>query len=195
MVAAAAVPAPISIRIGNCSQVETYPMSMDLMVLNADEGRAFALEDLNTDFFNTHPEWNMRWVPVPTGMIPQVLHSDPSISSFFDVYLDMVPGLPPLLPGQILLAREHSGYYDTLASAGGPPTVGNADFWEYEIHGQPINGNVTDDGHVDVIDLLWFVDAFGSVTGDPNYDPLCDFNFDGSVDVIDLLMMVDFFGW
>jgi hypothetical protein len=47
---------------------------------------------------------------------------------------------------------------------------------------------------VDVVDLLYFVDAFGSVPGDGNYNPACDFNHDDSVDVVDLLMLVDNFG-
>jgi hypothetical protein len=44
------------------------------------------------------------------------------------------------------------------------------------------------------VDLLFLVDAFGSVLGDANYDPACDFNSDDSVDVVDLLMLVDNFG-
>ncbi len=187
--------APQYIRIGNTSGVETFPISMDLMVLDADEGRAFPLENLNTAFFESHPEWNRRWVPVPPLMLPPYLPSDDTVSSFFDIFLEQVPGLPPLKPGQILLARQHSGYYDILTGPDSAPTQGNADFWQYEIHGQPLPGDVTDEGHVDVVDLLWLVDAFGSVTGDPNYDPLCDFNFDGTVDVVDLLWLVQFFGW
>ena len=57
-----------------------------------------------------------------------------------------------------------------------------------------VPGDVDADGHVDVVDLLWLVDAFGSVTGDANYDARCDFNSDGSVDVVDLLTMVENFG-
>jgi hypothetical protein len=57
-----------------------------------------------------------------------------------------------------------------------------------------VPGDVDGDGHVDVVDLLYFVDAFGSVTGDSNYDPRCDFNSDGSVDVVDLLILVENFG-
>jgi hypothetical protein len=38
------------------------------------------------------------------------------------------------------------------------------------------------------------VDAFGSVTGDANYNPASDFNSDGSVDVVDLLILVENFG-
>jgi hypothetical protein len=55
-------------------------------------------------------------------------------------------------------------------------------------------GDVNGDHSVDVVDLLWLVDAFGSVTGDANYNPDCDFNSDGSVDVVDLLYMVENFG-
>jgi hypothetical protein len=57
-----------------------------------------------------------------------------------------------------------------------------------------VPGDVDLDGHVDVVDLLWLVDAFGSLSGDPNFDPRCDFNSDGSVDVVDLLYMVENFG-
>lgn len=57
-----------------------------------------------------------------------------------------------------------------------------------------LSGDVNHDSHVDVIDLLYVVDAFGSTNGDGNYNPDCDFNSDGSVDVIDLLMLVDNFG-
>jgi hypothetical protein len=38
------------------------------------------------------------------------------------------------------------------------------------------------------------VDAFGSLNGDPNYDPTCDFNNDNAVDVVDLLTLVENFG-
>lgn len=55
-------------------------------------------------------------------------------------------------------------------------------------------GDVDGDNFVDVVDLPYLVDAFGSVTGDANYDARCDFNSDGAVDVVDLLIMVDYFG-
>jgi hypothetical protein len=55
-------------------------------------------------------------------------------------------------------------------------------------------GDINHDGGVDVVDLLYFVDAFGSVSGDANYDPTCDFNSDSSVDVTDLLELVESFG-
>lgn len=55
-------------------------------------------------------------------------------------------------------------------------------------------GDVDGDGHVDVVDLLYLVDAFGSETGQGNYNPACDFNNDGYVDVVDLLILVENFG-
>ena len=59
---------------------------------------------------------------------------------------------------------------------------------------EPIAGDVDGDGHVNVVDLLYLVDAFGGVPGDSNYSVACDFNRDDSVDVVDLLMLVENFG-
>lgn len=58
----------------------------------------------------------------------------------------------------------------------------------------PVLGDVDRDGHVDVVDLLFLVEAFGSASGDDNYDARCDFNNDGLVDVVDLLDLVYNFG-
>lgn len=55
-------------------------------------------------------------------------------------------------------------------------------------------GDVTGDGHVDVEDLLWLVDAFGSLYEDANYNAACDFDGDGAVDVVDLLILIENFG-
>jgi hypothetical protein len=55
-------------------------------------------------------------------------------------------------------------------------------------------GDVDGDGYVDVVDLLYLVDSFGSAAGDANYDPRCDFNHDDAVDVVDLLTLVENFG-
>jgi hypothetical protein len=62
------------------------------------------------------------------------------------------------------------------------------------VNGIHLAGDANNDGHVDVVDLLILVDAFGSVTGDPNYNADADFNSDGSVDVVDLLTLVENFG-
>ena len=55
-------------------------------------------------------------------------------------------------------------------------------------------GDANADGSVDVVDLLFFVDAFGLNLGDAGYDANCDFNGDGAIDVVDLLMFVENFG-
>jgi hypothetical protein len=62
------------------------------------------------------------------------------------------------------------------------------------INGIHLPGDANFDGHVDVVDLLTLVDAFGTGIGDPNYDPTADFNSDGFVDVVDLLTLVENFG-
>jgi hypothetical protein len=58
----------------------------------------------------------------------------------------------------------------------------------------PVVGDVTDDGHVDVVDLLFLVDSFGRGLGERGYDPKCDFNADNIVDVVDLLTFVENWG-
>jgi hypothetical protein len=115
------------IRIQNASGVETELLQMDLMVLQSDEGQVFPLEDLNTDFFDTHPEWNQRWVSVT---VPEhtMLGGSGGPDSFFDVYFDTVQGLGEMGPGDVLLARQHSYYTES---------TGDPDFWQYELHGVP----------------------------------------------------------
>jgi hypothetical protein len=56
-----------------------------------------------------------------------------------------------------------------------------------------VPGDVSGDGSVDVVDLLYLVDSFGGICGtDRFYDPRCDFNGDRSVDVVDLLYLVEY---
>ena len=50
-------------------------------------------------------------------------------------------------------------------------------------------GDINGDGIVDVIDLLGFADAWGTVSTDAAYNPLCDFNQDNSIDTLDLLAL------
>ncbi len=66
--------------------------------------------------------------------------------------------------------------------------------WDIGPYEVPRIGDIDFDGLVDVSDLLAMVDAFGSIPGQPNYDPAADLNGDGAVDVIDLLELVARFG-
>jgi hypothetical protein len=55
-------------------------------------------------------------------------------------------------------------------------------------------GDINGDGSVDVVDLLYLADAWGSASSDASYNSACDFNGDGSVDIVDLLMLAGNFG-
>ena len=55
-------------------------------------------------------------------------------------------------------------------------------------------GDISGDGHVDLLDLLYMAGAWATVTGDPNYNAACDLNSDGVVNVIDLLYLADNWG-
>ena len=60
------------------------------------------------------------------------------------------------------------------------PTAADADF----------NGN----GEVDIPDFLQFVDAYGSQTGDANYDAKFDLDGNGVIGIPDFLIFVDLYG-
>ncbi len=55
-------------------------------------------------------------------------------------------------------------------------------------------GDVNEDGHIDVVDLLTLADACGTTFGNAAYDPLCDFNGDNFIDVVDLLALAGNWG-
>jgi hypothetical protein len=55
-------------------------------------------------------------------------------------------------------------------------------------------GDINGDKSVDVEDLLWLVECFGSYRGEAAFDQEPDLNFDGMVDVVDLLILVENFG-
>ena len=47
-------------------------------------------------------------------------------------------------------------------------------------------GDANMDGYINDADLALIEAAYGSLTGDANYDPRCDFNGDGKIDILDL---------
>jgi len=55
-------------------------------------------------------------------------------------------------------------------------------------------GDVNGDGHVNVLDLMELVNAWGSTVGDENYNANADFDVSGSVNVLDLMMLVNEWG-
>jgi hypothetical protein len=55
-------------------------------------------------------------------------------------------------------------------------------------------GDVDGDGHVDVVDLLYFVDAFGTQARSANWNAACDLNGDGFVDILDRRIFLKAYG-
>ncbi len=96
-------------------------------------------------------------------------------------------------------AGDPAGNYAGQTDAADQPRVagGRVDIGAYE-SGQStssaVPGDVNGDGHVDVIDLLFLIDAFGTSRGDTAYNPACDFDASGTVDTTDLLALVGNFG-
>ena len=57
-----------------------------------------------------------------------------------------------------------------------------------------IVGDINNDGHIDVVDLLYLADSWGKVIGQAGYDAGNDLNGDFAVDVLDLLAMAGNWG-
>jgi len=57
-----------------------------------------------------------------------------------------------------------------------------------------IPGDINGDGVVDIYDALLGALAYGSVPGDPNWNPAADLNGDGHVDIYDVIIIANHFG-
>ena len=57
-----------------------------------------------------------------------------------------------------------------------------------------VPGDINGDGVVDISDAILASHAFGSSTGNPDYNPAADLNSDGNIDIFDMLMLARNFG-
>lgn len=57
-----------------------------------------------------------------------------------------------------------------------------------------VPGDINGDGVVDINDAILASKAFGSATGDPNYNPAADLDSDGVIDIFDMLILARNFG-
>lgn len=64
-------------------------------------------------------------------------------------------------------------------------------FWVIASAPAPCPGDTNGDGTVDNLDLQAILDAWASMTGDPNYTDGADLNDDGTVDNFDLQELLD----
>jgi len=73
-------------------------------------------------------------------------------------------------------------------------TAGNMGSSETIYFSEAIDGDVTGDGVIDIVDIVILVLRFGSKPGEPMWDPWVDLNQDGIIDIIDLVMIAIHFG-
>jgi hypothetical protein len=57
-----------------------------------------------------------------------------------------------------------------------------------------VPGDLNGDGAVDINDAILASHAFGTATGDPEYNSAADLNSDGFVDILDMLILAKNFG-
>lgn len=58
----------------------------------------------------------------------------------------------------------------------------------------PCVGDTNHDGHIDLVDLTMVLGTYGTILGDPNYNPDCDLNHDGQIDLIDVSVELSLYG-
>jgi hypothetical protein len=55
--------------------------------------------------------------------------------------------------------------------------------------GTLIEGDANTDGLIDILDFSILATAFGTVVGDPGFDPRADFNNSGNIDILDFSLL------
>jgi hypothetical protein len=92
-----------------------------------------------------------------------------------------------------------TGKYLIVAAAG--PVAGETNTADNTLNGPIVSvrgggllGDVDGNGKVDMNDIMAAIQAFGSFSGQPRYDPNADFNGDGRIDMRDILTIALNFG-
>ncbi|MEM1422965.1 MAG: hypothetical protein AAGH64_03070 [Planctomycetota bacterium] len=153
---------------------------------------------------NTMPIWNIRSVTTASGLglagvfllADPALSIEPGVSGYFLIVRDETLANPVVLDEEIV--------YDDIPFAGF-----NAGEWNFGAFGGTPNdgvrvvvdeqqtlcaGDLDGDGAVGLSDFGLLGAAFGSVTGDANYDAGTDFDMDGDVDLGDFAVFAQGFG-
>ncbi len=92
----------------------------------------------------------------------------------------------------ILTTPSRTGEFASVSGSGQYEVIYATNSVKIRVVASPNPGDIDGSGSVDVVDLLWLIDAFGAVLTDSAYNPDCDLDGDGVVDVIDLLTLIDF---
>lgn len=111
---------------------------------------------------------------------------------------DSCDGVTP--PGSTLasiitgMPVTYSTHYIVRVAAYGSSPLGGAGTMTITLTPAPCPGDTNGDYAIDLGDLATLLAAYGTSTGDPGYNPLCDLNSDGSIDLIDLAQLLSKYG-
>jgi len=121
------------------------------------------------------------------------------IGTAMDSDEDGIPDLEDNCPLEANLFQEDDDEDDVGNVCDNCPDVPNPD--QSDTDGDGIGDacdqcrcDISGDKDIDGEDLTAFCDAFGSVKGDPNYNPLADFDYNGIVNEGDLMVLATEFG-
>ncbi len=158
--------------------------------------------DIDSRFTNVKADYNCYYnISSIAGQDAHSIKVNPQLvnytqgASAFDVHLkDGSPCIGAGAPALASLVSLPVPYLDMDGCV--LPVGGKYDIGAYARSSQAgtLAGDLTGDGHVDVLDVLTFVNVFGTSSGNSGFDPACDFDRDGTVGVTDLLILVADFG-
>ncbi|GAB4553112.1 MAG: hypothetical protein Tsb0013_15570 [Phycisphaerales bacterium] len=178
-----------AVRNGNCWELELVVRAgfgTGTKVVGANSNTAFELNFITINDSNS----------IASGAF---FSSNVSAESALGQDISMLPASDPRTNGGVILAAEvvydvdGDGDHDDPSSAAGDPLSIDESYTGLLYIGAltskaPANSCIADfdnDGDVDLGDFGVFGGAFGSVTGDANYNPAADFDGDGDVDLGD----------
>jgi hypothetical protein len=187
-----------------------YP-NLQIVFLSSRIYAGYATTTLNPEPYAYESGFSVKWLIQAQIQQMATGHVDP-IAGDLNYYTGAAPwiawgpylwadGLNPRSDGLIWQQQDFAAD-GTHPSASGQQKVGRmlldsllaSPFSRTWFRGVYVPGDIDGDSHVDVYDLLVFVDSFGRTLGQFGYDPACDLNGDNTVDVVDLLTLVENFG-
>jgi len=132
--------------------------------------------------------------------------------SFFDVYVELSLGLPPIIVGPVEVASLGIGEtvtltfnWNTMGAALGNYTVtgvvetvlGETETADNRLDNVfiflTLPGDINGDQKVNILDAILLANAFNSKPGDPKWSPNADINGDNKVNILDAIVLAGYF--
>ena len=135
------------------------------------------------------PVEGKAYLDIVTEPVSGGVYIDGSLKGTAPLLVEVSPELHTVSFGTVEGYVTPSG--ETVIVAEGETKTIRGVYQEIPITPPAMKGDADGDGHVTWPDFVAFSDAYESKLGDPNYNPIMDFNDDGVIDIIDFAAFSD----